>query len=67
MGFWEIGQIGFVAAISIAEVRQQLCQLKIVEMGVGEKECLDVVGSEKYLRRSMSSILEAPYTLKDGT
>lgn len=67
MGFWETGQIGFVAAISIAEVRQQLCQLKIVEVGSGWKERIDVVGSEKYLRRSMSSILEVPYTLKDGT
>lgn len=67
MGFWETGQIGLVAAISIAEVRPQLCQLKIVEVGSGWKERIDVVGSEKYLRRSMSSILEAPYTLKDGT
>lgn len=67
MGFWETGQIGFVAAIAIAEVRPQLCQLKIVEVGSGWKERIDVVGSEKYLRRSMSSILEAPYTLKDGT
>lgn len=67
MGFRETGQIGFVAAISIAEVRQQLCQLKIVEVRSGWKECIDVIDSEKYLRRSMSSILEAPYTLKDGT
>lgn len=29
-GFWETGQIEFIAAISIAEVRRQLCQLKIV-------------------------------------